>query len=59
MFEIQTKDESFEQSHWSEKSKSGTVWDFLTSILLQNIKKFKVGPFEDIQIFRKNSVVDC
>ena len=29
----------FEQFHSAEKCKRGTLWDFLTSIVLQNIKK--------------------
>ena len=36
----QNKNENFEQSHSAENSeKRGTFWDFLTFVLLQNIKK--------------------
>ena len=30
--------ETFEQCQSAEKSKKGTLWDFLTSIVLQNIE---------------------
>ena len=44
----QNKNENFEQSHTAENSeKRGTFWDFLTFVLLQNIKKTK-GLFGDI-----------
>ena len=36
-------------SHSAEKGKRGTIWDLLTYILLQNIKKFEGGPFGDIK----------
>ena len=39
-------------SHNAEKLKGGTLWDFLTSILSQNIKKNAGGPFEEKK-FRK------
>ena len=38
-------------SHSAEKCKRGTIWDLLTYILLQNIKKFEGGPFGDIKKF--------
>ena len=36
------------QSHSAEKSERGNLSDFLTFILLQNIKKLKGGPCGDI-----------
>ena len=33
--------------------KEGTLWDFLTFVLLQNTKKMNGGPFGDIKNFRK------
>ena len=37
----------FKKSHNAEKKlKVGNVWDFSTSILSQNFKKMKGGPFE-------------
>ena len=36
------------KSHIAEKKlKGGTLWDFPTSILSQNIKKIQGGPFEE------------
>ena len=35
------KFEIFEQCHSAENCKRGTLWDFLTSIVLQNIKKIE------------------
>ena len=36
------------KSHNAEKKlKRGTLWDFSTSILSQNIKKMQGGPFEE------------
>ena len=35
-----------------KKLKGGILWDFLTSILSQNIKKMQRGPFEEKK-FRK------
>ena len=32
------------KSHNAEKNKGGTLWDFPTSILSQNIKKMQGGP---------------
>ena len=38
--------EIFEQCHSAEKCKRGTLYNFLTSIVLENIKKkLKGGPF--------------
>ena len=31
----------------------GTLWDFQTSIMFQNIKKIEGGPFDTIKKFRK------
>ena len=42
-------------SHNAEKLKGGTLWDFPTSILSQNIKKIQGGPFEEKKIPKKNS----
>ena len=36
--EKKIKNEIFEQCHSAEKCKRGTIWDFLTSIVLQNIE---------------------
>ena len=33
------KNDNFEQSHSAEKSERGTLWDFQTSNMFQNIKK--------------------
>ena len=41
-------------SHNAEKLKGGTLWDFPTSILSQNIKKMQGGPFEEKKISKKN-----
>ena len=35
--------------------KRGTLWDFLTSIVLQNAEKMKGGPFGAIHIVSKKS----
>ena len=48
-------DEIFEQCHSAEKCKRGTLWDFLTSIVLQNIGKTKGRPFGAIQKISKKS----
>ena len=37
------KNDNFEQSHSAEKSEMGTLWDFQTSIMFQNIKKIEGG----------------
>ena len=43
-----------EKSHNAEKKlKGGTLWDFSTSILSQNIKKMQGGPFEEKKFRRK------
>ena len=42
------------KSHNAEKKlKGGTLWDFSTSILSQNIKKMQGGPFEEKKFRRK------
>ena len=38
-----------------KKLKGGTLWDFPTSILSQNIKKMQGGPFEEKKFRKKNS----
>ena len=40
-------------SHSAEKWKGGTLWDLLTYILLQNIKKLEGGLFWDLKKFSK------
>ena len=47
------KNDNFEQSHSPEKSERGTLWGFQTSIMFQNIKKLKGGPFVQSKDFRK------
>ena len=42
-------------SHSAEKCKRGTLWDLLTYIQSQNIKKLEGGPFGDITYFEKKS----
>ena len=42
-----------------KKLKGGTLWDFPTSILSQNTKKMKGGPFEEKKIRKKNSEKKC
>ena len=37
-----------------KKLKGGTLWDFPTSILSQNIKKMQGGPFEGKKFRKKN-----
>ena len=37
-----------------KKLKGGTLWDFPTSILSQNIKKMQRGPFEEKKFRKKN-----
>ena len=41
-------------SQCRKKLKGGTLWDFPTSILSQNIKKMQGGPFEEKKISKKN-----
>ena len=38
-----------------KKLKGGTLWDFSTSILLQNSKKIEGGPFEEKKFLEKKS----
>ena len=45
----------FEQCHSAEKCERGTLWDFLTSILLQNIETNEQGPPGAIQNSKKMS----
>ena len=50
------KNDNFEQSHSAKKSKGGTLWDFQTSILFQNIKKIEEGTlWYNQKIFEKKS----
>ena len=44
------------KSHNAEKLKGGTLWDFSTSILSQNIKKMQGGPFGEKLFFEKKSI---
>ena len=37
----------------SKNVKGGTLWDFLTSIVLQNVEKNEGGPFGAIQVSKK------
>ena len=41
-----------------KKLKRGTLWDFLTSILSQNIKKMQGGPFGEIFFEKKSRSVE-
>ena len=43
------------KSHNAEKTERGTLWDFSTYILWQNIKKLKGDSFGENFIFEKNS----
>ena len=50
------KNDNFEQSHSAEKSERGTLWDFQTSIMFQNIKKIEGGTlWYNQKIFGKKS----
>ena len=40
-------------SQCRKKTERGTLWDFLTSILSQNIKKMQGGPFGENFFFEK------
>ena len=40
-----------------KKTERGTLWDFSTSILSQNIKKMQGGPFGEKFIFEKSLAV--
>ena len=51
------KNDNFEQSHSAEKSERGTLWDFETSIMFQNIKKIEGGLFGTIKKFSKQSFI--
>ena len=42
-------------SQCRKKLKGGTLWDFPTSILSQNIKKMQGGPFEEKKFRKKNA----
>ena len=42
-------------SQCRKKLKGGTLWDFPTSILSQNIKKMQGGPFEEKKFRKKSS----
>ena len=52
-FRKQFLNEIFEQCHSAEKCERGTLWNFLTSIVLQNIERNEWGPFGAIQKFQK------
>ena len=39
-------------THSAEKGKRGTLWDLLTYILLQNIKKTRRGTFETFETLK-------
>ena len=41
------------KSHNAEKTERGTIWDFSNTILSKNIKKLKVGPFDEKKICGK------
>ena len=41
-------------SHNAEKLKGGTLWDFPTSILSQNIKKMQGDPLREKNFEKKN-----
>ena len=55
------KHEKIEEKHFfsgknltmPKKLKGGTLWDFPTSILSQNIKKMQGGPFEETKLKKK------
>ena len=47
------KNDNFEQFHSAEKSERGTLWDFQTSIMFQNIKQLKGDPLVQSKNFRK------
>ena len=46
-------------SQCRKKLKGGTLWNFPTSILSQNIKKMQGGPFEEKKFRKKNSEKKC
>ena len=43
--------------HSAEKCKRETLWDLLTYIQLQNMRKLEGGPFETLKIFSKKVAV--
>ena len=45
------------KSYNAEKLKGGTLWDFSTSILSQNIKKMQGGPFREKNFSKKSLAV--
>ena len=47
---------SFDSLIVPKNLKEETLWNFLTFVLLQNIKKMKGGPFGDIKKFSKISL---
>ena len=51
--------EIFEQCHSAEKCKRGTLCDFLTSIVLQNIETNEGGPSGAIQKTSKKHYDTC
>ena len=52
------KNDSFEQSHSAEKSERGTLWDFQTFTMFQNIKKIEGGIlWYNQKIFEKSLIV--
>ena len=51
------KNDNFEQSHSAKKFERGTLRDFQTSIIFQNIKKLMGGPFGTIKKFSKKSLI--
>ena len=51
-FREKTENENFEQCHNAEKCEIGTLQDFLSSFLLQTIKKLKEDPL--VQISEKS-----
>ena len=47
------------KSHNAEKTERGTLWDFSTSVLSENSKKLKGGPFgENCFFFSKKSLTE-
>ena len=57
LFEQIKENEIFEQCYSAENCKRGTIWDFLTSILLQFIETLEAKHFGAIQNFRKSLIV--
>ena len=50
---FENKQDIFEQCHSAKKCERETLWDFLTSILLQDIETNEGAPFGAIQKFSK------